>query len=121
MKRNMPEATVALCKCGETHKIYGVRFEKIADRHWKYTWAFPMKEASAQREGYDATMITGAIEPDEEYPGCPYCGAKYFVICSCGKLNCNIVSGNVFTCNWCGMSGMITNYDGGGFQGGGDR
>ena len=22
------EATVALCKCGKTHKVYGVRFEK---------------------------------------------------------------------------------------------
>jgi len=29
----MPEATVAICKCKEAHKTYGVRFEKIAPRH----------------------------------------------------------------------------------------
>lgn len=121
MKRNMPEATVALCKCGEAHKIYGVRFEKIRDGQWKYTWAFPMKESSAKREGYDSTTIAGMIEPDKEYPGCPYCGSKYFMICSCGKLNCNLAIGNTFTCNWCGISGGVTSYNGEGFQGGGDR
>ena len=121
MKRKMPEATVALCKCGETKKVYGVRFEKVIDGHWKYTWAFSMKESPAKREGYDAVRIAGTIEPDAEYPGCPYCGSRYFVVCSCGKLNCNIASGNKFTCNWCGMSGELVGYSGDGFQGGGDR
>ena len=121
MRRNMPEATVALCKCGETHKIYGVRFEKTADKQWKYAWAFPMKESAAKREGYDTTTITGIIAPDAEYPGCPYCGSKYFVICSCGKLNCNITTGKTFTCNWCGKIGVLMNYSGDGFQSGGDR
>lgn len=27
------EATVALCKCGKTHKVYGVRFEKAGKKH----------------------------------------------------------------------------------------
>ncbi len=116
----MPEATVALCKCKETHKTYGVRFEKIEPRHWKYTWAFPIKEAAAKREGYNDTIIEGFIEPDEEYPGCPYCGAKYFVICSCGKLNCNTGNGTRFTCEWCGETGELTGYGGGGFRAGGD-
>ena len=40
------EATVALCKCGKTHKVYGVRFEKAGKKHWKYTWAFPIKEST---------------------------------------------------------------------------
>lgn len=117
----MPEATVAICKCKETHKTYGVRFEKIAPRHWKYTWAFPMKESTAKHEGYDGTIIDGAIEPDEKYPGCPYCGAKYFVICSCGKLNCKIGTGLLFTCEWCGQTGQLINYTGSGIQAGGDR
>jgi hypothetical protein len=114
-------ATVALCKCKETKKMYGVRFEKISARHWKYTWAFPMKEASAKREGYDDTMIEGTIEPDIDYPGCPYCGMKYFVVCQCGKLNCYLGPTGVFTCEWCGLTGTITGYDGSGVRSGGDR
>ena len=66
------EARIALCKCQEGRKIYGVRFEKIAE-NWKYTWAFPIKESSAKREGYDNTKIIGNIYPDTKYPGCPYC------------------------------------------------
>lgn len=118
---NRPEATVALCKCKETHKIFGVRFEKVAQDHWKYTWAFPMKESTAKREGYDVTLIDGQIEPDIDYPGCPYCGSKHFVVCECGKLNCKVSSGNTFTCEWCGMSGTLTPYGGEGIQSGGDR
>ncbi|MBQ5921954.1 MAG: hypothetical protein IIW91_01240 [Alistipes sp.] len=115
------EATVALCKCGETKKIYGVRFQRMESGNWKYTWAFPMRSTTAKREGYDNTIIEGMIEPEMEYPGCPYCGTKYFVICSCGKLNCNIGHNNRFTCGWCHTSGTLTAYGGGGIQSGGDR
>lgn len=118
---NRKEATVALCKCKETHKTYGVRFEKTAEGNWVYTWAFPIKESSAKREGYDGTVIEGAIMPREDYPGCPYCGSKFFVVCSCGKLNCNIGTPGLFICEWCGMKGELGGYDGSGIHAGGDR
>ena len=103
------EATVALCKCGKTHKVYGVRFEKAGKKHWKYTWAFPIKESTAKHEGYDKTSIVGVIEPTNDYPGCPYCKAQSFVICSCGRLNCDNTSGlgGLFTCEWCGTTGKL--------------
>lgn len=116
-----PEATVAVCKCKESHKTFGVRFEKVAEGHWKYTWAFPMKRSTARREGYDGTIIDGYIEPDDNYPGCPYCGSIHFVVCGCGKLSCAIITGNRITCEWCGLTGPITQYDGHGFMSGGDR
>ena len=119
---NRSDATVAICKCRETHKTFGVRFEKVSQDLWKYTWAFPMKASTAKREGYDNTVITGSIEPDLDYLGCPYCGIKYFVICSCGRLNCNILPNGIFKCEWCGAtSGYLTDYDGGGIKSGGDR
>lgn len=118
---NQPEATVAACKCREGRRTYGVRFERVSSRQWKYTWAFPMKEDSAKREGYDATVIEGMIDPDPEYPGCPYCGIKYFVICSCGKLNCNNSVSGKFTCQWCGTTGTLVAYGGAGIRSGGDR
>lgn len=117
------EARIALCKCKEGKKTYGVRFEKISSG-WKYTWAFPVKEASAKREGYDETKIVGNIAPTSDYPGCPFCGTKHFVICVCGKLNCNNGTGasSHFTCNWCGVSGVLDGgYDGSGFGAGSDR
>lgn len=113
-------ATVAICKCKESRKPFGVRFEKMGTSRWKYTWAFPIKESSAKREGYDATRIVGSIEPDIDYPGCPYCGTRTFVVCDCGKLNCNTASGSYFKCEWCGMSGTLVAYGGGGFGAGGD-
>jgi hypothetical protein len=120
----MNEAVIALCKCKESKKLYGVRFEKTGVGTWQYTWAFPIKESTAQREGYNAANLTGSIEPTADYPGCPYCGAQYFVVCPCGKLNCNVAAENIlgrqFTCEWCGLSGQISAYGGEGIQTGRD-
>ena len=83
------EAKVALAHCREGKKIYGVRMEKTS-LGWKYNWAFKLTDSRAKTEGYGSTKIVGNIYPDEEYPGCPYCKAKSFIVCgTCGKLNCN--------------------------------
>lgn len=113
------DAKVALAKCRESKKIYGVRMEKT-QLGWKYNWAFELNEGRAKNEGYGATKIVGAIYPDEEYPGCPYCKARTFVVCSCGKLNCNNSEGKVFKCNWCGASGELVDYEGAGISSSGD-
>ena len=81
-----------------------------------------MKEDATKREGYDKTRIVGDIYPDAEYPGCPYSGEKYFVICDCGKLNCMTgIVNHQFQCEWCESTGKISDYDGFGFESGGDR
>ncbi|GHS85652.1 hypothetical protein AGMMS49957_02210 [Synergistales bacterium] len=117
----MNEAVIALCKCKKNKKLYGVRFERTSMNAWQYTWAFPIKEATARREGYEGTTITGNVEPAADYPGCPYCGSKYFVVCQCGKLNCNISDSGLFTCEWCGMTGELTIGIGDGIKTGKDR
>lgn len=117
-----PEARIAMCKCKESKgRTYGVRFQRDGSG-WKYTWAFKMNEGSAKREGYNDTQIMGNIEPDENYPGCPYCKTKYFVVCgACQHLNCNIDTGSIFTCEWCGNSGTLGGFCGDGIASGGDR
>lgn len=117
-----PEARIAMAKCKETNgKLYGVRFQRNG-AGWKYTWAFSMEESTAKREGYSDTNIMGDIEPDREYPGCPYCKTKNFVICDkCKHLNCNTSVGGLFTCEWCGNTGTLVNYEGEGIASGGDR
>lgn len=114
------EAVVILCKCGEVHKTYGIRAEKTATNKWKFTWAFPIKEASAKREGYDKTTIGGDISYNAEYPGCPYCGQRGFTVCGCGHLNCTILKNGIFTCEWCGSQGTLEDYDGGDIKAGTD-
>ena len=114
------EAVVVLSKCGEVHKTYGIRAEKKAANSWAFTWAFPIKESSAKREGYDKTSIGGNIQRSDDYPGCPYCGRAYFVVCDCGHISCKIVKGDLFTCEWCGTKGTIIDYSGEAIKAGGD-
>ena len=100
-------AVIALSKCAQTKKVYGIRFERTRC-DWKYTWTFPIQEKAALHEEYDKTTITGALIQGEEYPGCPYCGAKGFFYCSCGKLNCWNGDSSIATCRWCGATGKLT-------------
>ena len=52
--------------------------------------------------------ISGRVEIDTEYPGCPYCGSTGWVRCGkCGKLTCYNGEGNSFTCAWCKSSGKL--------------
>jgi hypothetical protein len=106
------EAVVLIAKCGESHKSYGIRMEKTGADRWLTTWAFPIKDSSAKREGYDKIQVKGDISFSDDYPGCPYCGGHGLTLCLCGHLSCTIMRSNVFTCEWCGMQGEIGNYSG---------
>ena len=114
------EAVIVLCKCGETHKTYGIRAEQTGSNRWKLTWSFPIKDASAKREGYDKAAIGGTIDHADDYPGCPYCGRKYFTVCSCGHICCTVLKDGIFTCEWCGTAGTISDYTGGEITAGSD-
>ncbi len=108
--REFPEARIALCRCGIAKKVYGVRFEKNNDG-WSYNWAFPIKLQEAEREKYGEYLLEGVISKSPEYPGCPTCGANYFVVCgACGKLNCNNATSSHFKCEWCGFEGELSSY-----------
>lgn len=110
--RETKEAVVVLAKCGETRKTYGMRVERVNQNHWLVTWAFPIKESAAKREGYDKTTVRGTIDFSPEYPGCPYCGGSALTLCSCGHLNCTIIRNGIFTCEWCGTQGQLGAYTG---------
>lgn len=106
------EAVVVLSKCGESHKSYGMRVEKTGKERWLVTWAFPIKEKAAKREGYDKTTVKGSIVFSDDYPGCPYCGGKVLTVCSCGHLSCTVMKNGEFTCEWCGAQGQLGDYAG---------
>ena len=69
-------------------------------------------EKTAEKEGFDKINFTGSFYTDEEYPGCPYCGAKKCFVCgNCGKVSCYDGSDKV-VCNWCGSNGTAADDDG---------
>lgn len=103
-------ASVILAKCNQGKKLYGIRIEKRQD-DWVRTWAFKLQEDMAEKEGFDKTSFSGSFYTDDEYPGCPYCGARKCFICgSCGKVNCYDGTDKV-RCSWCGAGGTAYNDD----------
>ncbi|MCL1832142.1 MAG: hypothetical protein FWG45_04425 [Oscillospiraceae bacterium] len=107
------QANVILSKCLFNGKSYGIRVEKRGD-DWASTWAFPINENSAAREGFDKTTIEGTLQPDERFPGCPHCGVGGLMQCGCGKMMCHDETrdvGNII-CPWCKDTiGKITTVD----------
>ena len=95
-------ATVVLAKCTKTKKLYGMRMEERGG-DWVRTWAFPIDEQKAKREGFTDNKISGTLQAVDGYPGCPYCGAMVcFTDASphCGKMSC-FDGGTQHTCPWC--------------------
>lgn len=114
------EAVVLLAKCGAHQRTYGITAEKTPQEEWRMVWAFPLKESTARREGYDKTFIRGQIYTGSEYPGCPYCAARIIRICNCGHVFCKD-GGTVSKCPWCGGTfSSFEKYDGSGITAGGD-
>jgi len=80
-------ASVILAKCSVHGGTFGIRVEK-RETDWVSTWAFPIDDGKARREGFHKTKIKGAFSPTSDYPGCPYCGDNELVQCGCGKMIC---------------------------------
>ena len=119
MKSNEREATVVVAKCTHSKQAFGIRMEK-KNEVWHCTWAFKINEKSAKNEGYDTAMVSGRVEMDAEYPGCPYCGTMGWFSCgSCGNLTCYSGETNVVTCAWCGNQGECQEADTFDLKGGG--
>ena len=53
------EASVILAKCAQD-KLYGIRIEK-RDNDWVRTWAFKLKEETAEKEGFDKSTLPEAF------------------------------------------------------------
>ncbi|MDD4262230.1 MAG: TerY-C metal binding domain-containing protein [Syntrophaceticus schinkii] len=102
------EVAIAISKCSESKKTFGIRFERTGPNQWEFTWAFAIKAESAKREGYDKTVIRGDILKGINYPGCPYCKSGGFFLCGCGKLNCWDGNKQIVTCAWCGNTAELS-------------
>lgn len=111
MKESMNQATVVMAKCRQSKQPFGIRMEKKQNGVWYCTWAFKLSEQAAASEGYGGTLVSGKVDLDAEYPGCPYCKAGTWFRCgSCGRLTCH-EGQSLVTCSWCGNSGECKTSD----------
>ena len=105
------EATVIVARCKQTKQPFGIRMEKMSDGAWHCTWAFKITDKAVSHEKYEDTMISGRVELDPEYPGCPYCGGSSWFKCNCNdKITCWNGESKV-TCAWCGETSDVAPAD----------
>jgi hypothetical protein len=100
---NSRTVVIALARCTVTKKGYGVRLECQDANHWVATWSFAIKEDVARREGYEKTQMSGSFGTRSDWPGCPFCSAKGFFRCTCGKLACWNGETDASVCPSCGQ------------------
>ena len=111
-------AFAIMAYCPEARKPYGVSVDPLTHGRYKFVWAFKMGAEQGKREGYDSTNVTGTIELDSEFPGCPYCKSKQFLFCSCGAVMC-WHGQRVVTCPKCGQTGEVSSAESVNLKGGG--
>ena len=66
--------------------------EETGQHNWLATWAFPVREGAAHREGYDRSEIRGTFSFDPAFPGCPGCRVANFFRCLAGEWVAGAVS-----------------------------
>lgn len=101
------KAVVILARCCKVGELFGLRFETSSADSWAATWAFPVREPSAGREGYDRRSIAGSFTFSAEYPGCPHCDAFSIFRCGCGKAGCWNGNDRAVQCRWCGATSEL--------------
>jgi hypothetical protein len=117
----LPNVVIVMSRCSRSRETYGMRFEQQSQSLWVADWAFPVRESSAKKEGYDQNDIKGDFAFDDEYPGCPYCHSMGAIYCGrCQKVSCRDEHSTTARCGWCGFSGQIGSGGVGGLKAGGD-
>jgi hypothetical protein len=99
---------VVRARCGGHNRLSGVRMEEQWPGHWAATWAFPLREDVAKREGYEARTIEGAFGFSPGYPGSSSCEAGSFYVCGCGATVCWNAVDRVGPGPSCGSNGELS-------------
>lgn len=118
-RRLSNQAFAVMAACERSKETFGITVDSCGNNSYRFIWSFKIRKEIAKQEGYDSTNVTGNIENDEEFPGCPYCKAKLMWLCgTCKKWNCWHEQNHV-TCAHCGTSGECSVADSFDLRGGG--
>ncbi|MDY3142831.1 MAG: hypothetical protein SOW30_09150, partial [Parabacteroides sp.] len=77
MSKLSKEAFAIMATCETTKEPFGITVDP-RNGYYTFAWAFKIKKEQAKREGYDKTHVRGSVTYDENFNGCPHCGAKSF-------------------------------------------
>jgi len=100
------KATVLMAKCQSSKKGFGIRAEQRRSV-WYFTWAFILSEKVAENERYNTTYVSGVINLELDYPGCPHCKASNFYHCGCCKGIVCYEDEKIVTCPHCNYSSGV--------------
>ena len=104
----MPEQsqrTWVQMRCGKSGTAMLARFE-LLDGEWCLVSATEFDGGESRSP--DAQPLAGDFNVSPEYPGCPECHVKSFVLCgACGELGC-WEPNSTFRCGWCGNEGPVS-------------
>ena len=93
------DSIVLLARCTDK-RLYAMSTYQMPNGDWMRQWAFPVDETHVRGEEATAQQIQGSLGAMADYPGCPYCHNKNFVLCSCGKMTCWTGATSQY-CAWC--------------------
>lgn len=103
-------AFVIIATCSRRNRKYGITIDKTS-KGYSLIWAFPLTKKQASNEGFESNSVSGNIETDKNYPGCPHCGSKQFYVCNnCKSVVCYHGEEHV-VCPSCGAHGDIIRVD----------
>lgn len=81
MSKLSKDAFAIMAMCEKTKEPFGITVDP-RNGCYAFAWAFKIKKEQAKREGYDKTHVRGMVMYDDNFNGCPHCGAKNFYICN---------------------------------------
>ena len=101
------KGVIVSARCNRDKSPFGMRFE-MREGVWTLHWSFRVGEGDSAGGNQTGLTLSGAIDIDELYRGCPYCQAKSFWLCgTCDCVACwDNVSAKV-TCPKCGTAGVL--------------
>lgn len=112
------QAFAVMAQCSETKQPFGITVDPQG-HVMKLVWAFKMSAQQGHRERFDERHVSGSIALDPNFPGCPYCGSKQFVVCgNCGTVSC-YHGQELFTCPSCGIRSTVEQTESIDLKGGG--
>lgn len=101
------KAFVTTAMCSRSKQLFGITVDELCRGQYTFVWSFKLNEKRAQNEGFDKHSVKGGISFENDFPGCPYCGAKNFVFCGkCGSISCYHGEGTT-TCLKCGYTSRV--------------
>jgi|GEM_PF-3999782 len=97
-------------RCKKESKEFRVKIEEKSSGVWSLTQASTIE--SGIKAYHEKLDIEGSFEFDN-YDGCPHCGARGIILCTCGRIFCWNATTKKNKCPWCHnvnfVSGVIRN------------